>query len=323
MNNKPIIIISGPTASGKTGTSIALAKKVQQDLQKPPVIVNFDSLLFYRELNIGTAKPTANEMSDIQHEMIDICSISTPLNASEYRVKALPIINTIHEAGKIPILVGGSGFYLRALVKGMYESCDADPVIRNEVQEQFNNEGIKPFLLELKENDPTSFDRLHENDHYRILRAIEHFRSTGSPFSEQRKVFEDKKPYDLDKNDLAWSIHNIYLDIPKEQHWDIIEKRTRSMLDEGLINEVQTLRNNGFTGDEKPLNSIGYKEAQLFLKNEIKSEEELIERISISTRQLAKSQRTFFNKIVPSIRYNSLNDLEKITQESIEFLQKH
>ena len=308
-----VCIISGPTASGKTSTSISLAKNFGGE------IVNFDSLLFYKELNIGTAKPSEEEQDGVKHHMVNSHSISDAINAADYFKEALPIINKLHQEGKIVYLVGGSGFYLQALLYGMYDSITTPAEIREKSDKLFKEEGIQPFLDILKESDPTSFKRYHENDHYRIIRAVEHFWTTKTPFSESRRGMETKK-LDGPMFKYNWNTFHIHLDLPKEAHFEIIQKRTKLMIDDGLINETKHLLNSGFTGQEKPLKSIGYKETIDFINGKISSEDDLIERINISTRQLAKSQRTWFKKVEKRI-YNPIEDKEKIYNDYKAFLK--
>tara|TARA_Y100001970_G_scaffold284607_1_gene402317 strand:+ start:43 stop:1005 length:963 start_codon:yes stop_codon:yes gene_type:complete len=319
---KKVIIISGPTASGKTKVSLELLQKGKQK-NIPFAIVNFDSLLFYNELNIGTAKPTTEELAQFPHHMVNIASITNPLNASDYYKKAIPIIQKLHENNIIPILVGGSGFYLRSLIKGMYK-C---PTISNELKEKneilFQKEGIRPFLEILKKNDPYSYKNLHPNDSYRIIRATEFFQTTGTPISTEKSRLDSENPYDFSNGGKQeWKVFHSFLDVPKEQHQIIIEKRTKQMIKQGLIDEVKLILRQGFKGDEKPLQSIGYKETLQFIEGKFDNQDSYIERINISTRQLAKSQRTFFKKVLGKETFNPLVDIEeavnKMTQFSLE-----
>ena len=164
-----LIIISGPTASGKTKTSIAIAKKIEQDFKKEAVIVNFDSLLFYKEISIGTAKPDLHERAGIEHYLIDITSIASPMNAAEFIAIGQNKIEELFAQNKTVILVGGSAFYLRALLKGMYRSAKVSVDIKQKLDSWFKNDGIKPFLDYLAIHDPQSQVNLHVNDHYRYL----------------------------------------------------------------------------------------------------------------------------------------------------------
>lgn len=319
--NKPIIIISGATATGKTSTSINLAKALASENRKAEII-NFDSLLFYKELTIGTAKPTLEEQGNIKHWLIDIRSIKDPINAADFTLLCLEKINELHSKNIIPILIGGSAFYLRAIIKGMYESPTVSVETKQKVENIYLQEGIEKIRELLQQVDITSFNNLHANDHYRNVRAYEHFLETGLPFSLEKERMDEADPYDFTcPQNPDWKLHHIYLEIPKEKHWEIMLQRTNQMLQAGLIDEVNQLLKSGFSGQEKPLSSIGYKESLAFIKSEISSEKELSEKIYFATRRLAKSQKTFFNKISPKQTYNPLNDQDKIFQDSKAFLE--
>jgi tRNA dimethylallyltransferase len=311
MSENKIIIVAGPTASGKTSTSISIAKKLAGE------IVNFDSLLFYQELNIGTAKPTMEEMSQVPHHLVSTHQVKHPINAADFIKLALPIIHDIHSRGKIVILVGGSGFYLQALLKGMYQSETTSLEVRDKSEKLYTSEGITPFRKFLERNDPISYELYHENDHYRIRRACEHFWMSGTPFSSSR----EDMPHQTDESPevlFNWNIFFCYLDLPKDKHLEIITKRTEQMLSTGLVQEVKALLANGHTGDEKPLKSIGYKEVIEYIAGKFTDITACSQRISISTRQLAKAQRTWFKKIEKN-EYNSLEDQEKLLSDCSQF----
>ena len=180
MQNK-IIVISGPTATGKTDLSIRLAKKYDAE------IINFDSLVFYKEISIGTAKPTREEQEDIPHHFVGSESIFNPINAADFYKMCIPLLQELLNQNKNVILVGGSGFYLQTVLKGMFESITTPEDLVDRSNQLYSQEGIEPFREILKQEDIKSFERYHENDHYRIRRAVEHFWTTGKPFSN---VFE-------------------------------------------------------------------------------------------------------------------------------------
>lgn len=318
----PLYILSGATATGKTTTAIKLAKALQKH-NKQAEVVNFDSIIFYQGLDIGSAKPNQEEKQGIPHHLIDVAQIDQPLNASDYVEMAQKKIDELQQKDIIPILTGGSAFYLRALVKGMYESKTLSPELKKEIESVYDKQGISPFLDYLDQHDPESIENLHLNDHYRLLRAYEHHRVTGEKISVQKAQYDQKAPYDFSQgvHQNKWRIWHIYLDIPKEKHWEVIQERTQQMIDQGLLDEVQSLIRQGFKISSKPLQSVGYKEVIQFLDGEFESLEECKERISISTRQLAKSQRTFFNKITPKNTYNPLYEADKIIDEAIEFIK--
>ncbi len=315
MNKNKIIIISGPTASYKTSLSIEIAKHFlnTQEIE----IINFDSLYFYKELNIGSAKPKMEERQGIKHHLIDITSISHIINAHDYVKLASPLLDQLLSKGITPILVGGSGFYLRALINGMYHDEGEKKCDVKEGEKILHSEGIEEIRRRLKDVDLESFNSLHPNDHYRNVRALQYYLNNLRPMSEVKK--SKPSPYQLHRAGLTF-LH-LYLDLPKIEHEKIIRERTQSMLDQGLICEIKSLLNNGFTGNERPLFSVGNKEALEFIKGEIKNEEELAKKISVATRQLAKAQRTFLKKIVPKNTYHPLNDKDKIFDD-VEFFLK-
>ncbi len=311
---RKVIIFSGPTATGKTSLSIEAALLLQNSF-----IVNFDSLAFYKELSIGSARVQKEEMRGVDHYLVGSESIKEPVDAYQFTLLAE---NIIHQRSTDPfILVGGSGFYIRALLKGMYETPNTSDELRNEMDTLYKNEGIKPFIEFLQVNDPESLNTLHPNDHYRLIRAVEYFKTSGQKISESKKSMDQEDPFDFTQNRFPdWDILHIYLDIPKDEHFKMIQKRTQSMIDNGLVKELQDLLDRGFNGKERPLQSIGYKETQDFLNGELKSLEDLKERISISTRQLAKAQRTFFKKVKGRLQFNPLEDKSKILEAVKNFI---
>lgn len=318
----PVIIVSGATATGKTKTSIEIALHLKEN-NILCEIINYDSLLFYKKLNIGTAKPSDSEKNGIRHHLIDIKDPNQPLNAADFMELANHLINDFQKKHIVPIFVGGSPFYIRAFVKGMADQEEISPEIVQKVEAIFQTSGIEKIRELLKEHDPKSFSLLHENDHYRNIRALEYYFATGTPFSLKKDHLEKNLPFDF-SNPINKNLvfHHIYLNVPKDEHWKIIEDRVKSMLNTGLIDEIKDLICSGYQ-DEKPMQSIGYKEVQSFLSGEIKSKDELIEKIFIATRKLAKSQKTFYNKIVPKVSYNPLSDLESIKKDVTAFLEKY
>ncbi len=310
-----VIVISGPTASGKTDLAVELALRFGGE------VVNFDSLLLYQEINIGTAKPTASERNSIPHHLIDVRSISNPMNAADYAREAFPLIQKLLQDNKLVYLVGGSGFYLQALLKGMYDSPTTPEAIIQKSDELYESQGIDPFLDILKINDPKSFERYHANDHYRVRRAVEHWWTTGRPLSGARDD-KDQLNDQLEKPTIHnWDLLHIHLDLPKEEHLRIIEKRTDRMLTHGLIDEVKKLLSAGFTGQEKPLQSIGYKETLDYIFGHYKNLEACRERIVISTRQLAKSQRTWFKKDPFKETFHPLDQRSMISDRVEHFIK--
>ena len=329
----PLILISGATATGKTDLAIEIVKNLESSGIRSEVI-NADSLLFYKELSIGTAKPTLEERQGVTHYLVDYCSVQTPLNASDYCDEALTIIEKLHLQETIPILVGGSAFYIRALLKGMYDSNEPEnhqvEEAQKEVEQLENKLGWEGLRQKLKEVDEASFNNIHENDRYRTMRALEYYLIHQKPISLQKEKMEQAGPYDFSRlRNPNWHLHHIYLEVPKDAHWSIMEKRAQKMLQNGLLSEVDTLIKSGLDPQLKPLQSIGYKEC-FDLRDKIgsfdslsdKQTQELAERIYINTRRLAKSQKTFFKKITPKNSYNPLTDRAKIREDLENFLKE-
>lgn len=321
-SKEKLILITGPTATGKTKMSIHLAKYLKTKGINAHVI-NFDSLLFYQEIAIGTAKPTDIEMDEIPHHLISISSISNELNAYHYVKLAKELISNLHSQEITPILVGGSAFYLRALMKGMYEEDSATTNCKEIVKQKWKNTlaecGINPIIEFLQLHDPQALALYHSNDHYRLTRAAEHFEITGNKISDQKKEFDDNAPYDFSTS--QYNFIHFYLDLPKNDHYPYIIKRVDEMIHQGLIDEVKILLEQNYDTNLKPLQSIGYKETIDFLMGKLKNLDELKELIAIHTRQLAKSQRTFFKKIKPKIELNPLIDHEKMEILTLNFLK--
>ena len=309
MDLKTVLIVSGATATGKTQTSIEIATR--SDIE----IINFDSLVFYNELNIGTAKPTLEEMQGVTHHFVGTQSVSTPLNAADFAKIAPAIINDIISRGKTPLLVGGSGFYLKALLLGMYPTSTPSQDIIDRSNQLYDSKGIKAFWEILEEHDKPSTQKLHINDHYRVRRAVEFFWTSGYPISEAPSRQKQETKFYKTQN---WSPKHIYLNIPKEDHYPIMLQRTQNMIQNGLIDEVQALIDRGLR-DCKPLQSIGYKETLDFIDGKIESQEELIEKIFISTRRLAKAQRTWFQSVEKKEEFNPLDGLEPIINYALNF----
>jgi tRNA dimethylallyltransferase len=310
-----VVIVSGPTATGKTDLAVELAQRFGGE------VVNFDSLLLYKEITIGTAKPTPEERRMIPHHMIDVRSIADPMNAADFSREAFPIVERLLAENKLVYLVGGSGFYLQALLKGMYDSPTTPDEIIQRSDELYGREGIQPFRELLAQHDPQSFDRYHENDHYRIRRAVEHWWTTGSRLSLAR-LEKDESNGELNRPTIHnWELLHLHLDMTKEEHLTIIERRTDRMLALGLIDEVKDLLARGFSGKEKPLQSIGYKESLDFILGAYKSLSEARERIIISTRQLAKSQRTWFKRDQFKKIYHPLEGRQEIFLQVEKFIK--
>lgn len=275
MKKKLIPGLVGPTASGKTAVSLLLAKKTGGE------IVCMDSMQIYRGMDIGTAKPTQEERAAIAHHMIDVADPSEAFSVTEYAALAKPLLDRIH----CPILVGGTGFYLRALSLPMdYGYVRGDEEIRSHYQQIVDVQGTEALHDILKKCDPVSAARLHPNDVRRVIRALEVFDLTGKPFSAQVMPDENDSPYQFLLFGLDW---------PREVLYERIDARVDTMLGEGLLDEVDRLLKSGVSEDAQSMQGLGYKELIPVLKGEVPLPE-ATEMIKRKTRNYAKRQLTWF-----------------------------
>jgi tRNA dimethylallyltransferase len=272
-----LIVIEGPTASGKTALGVALAQ------QYNTVVLSADSRQFYKELLIGTAKPTSDEMQGIDHYFIDSHSINEPFTASQFEKAALELITTkLAHVPKI-ILVGGSGMFIDALCNGL-DDIPVSPEIQNDLRESLADNGLADLLQELNATDPEFYNQVDKNNPVRILRALEVIRSTGKTFTSFRQ-----------KNALArpFSVIRFVIDHPREQLYDRINKRVDQMIENGLFDEVKSVAQFKHTS---ALQTVGYKEIFDFWDGIYASEAECIDKIKQHTRNYAKRQLTWFKK---------------------------
>jgi len=280
-----VIFVVGPTASGKSAFALKSA------LQNQGVIVNCDSVQVYSHVQIGAAKPSQEELQKVPHYLYGHVSPPTEYTAGMYNRDFFKQVKVLAEQGVENIyVVGGTGFYFQAIEKGMYDVQESSRVVNEELEQLASTpEGYQSLIEELQQFDPDSASLFHPNDRYRILRSIEILRTSGRKPSELRKEKNQEKvpfPYPLEK---------IGINMERSLLHQRIHERVKKMLKLGLIDEVVEL--NKFKLDNwTPLQSVGYKEVQQYLKGEIHSFAELEEQILISTRQLAKRQITWFKR---------------------------
>ncbi len=276
-----VIVICGPTASGKTGLSIELAKKIKGE------IVSADSMQIYQEMDIGTAKPTQEEKQGITHYVMDFVSPEERYSVADYKKEAKKAIKEIIAKGKIPIVVGGTGLYIDSLIYEIeYPSIEFDENYRRNLEERVQKEGLETLYKEAKETDPLAIQKISQKDEKRILRILEIYHATGKTKTEQ-EIESRKKPleYDYQVYGLRWD---------RELLYQRINKRVDQMLQQGLIEEVKGILKKH---DKFPtaMQGLGYKEVVQFLKGDT-TEEEMIEKIKMETRRYAKRQMTWFRK---------------------------
>jgi tRNA dimethylallyltransferase len=273
---KKIIVIAGPTASGKTSLAVALAKQ----LNAP--IISADSRQFYKELCIGTAKPTEEEMKGIPHYFVASHSIEHPLTAGQYEKQALAKVEALFQTHDSIILVGGSGMFINALIYGT-DQLPHSLEVRTYWNDKFEKNGIQFLQEELKSVDPEYFEEVDIHNPVRLIRALEIHQITGQPYSSLRKQVS-KKP--------RFETHYFVIDYPREELYNRINQRVNIMMESGLLEEVRAHREHQ---ELQPLNTVGYKELFDYLNYNI-SLERAIELIKQNTRRYAKRQLTWFRK---------------------------
>ena len=280
-------VLTGPTASGKTELAVRLARENGWD------IICMDSMQIYRGMNIGTAKPTREEMKDVRHFMLDICEPTETYSVSEYREEAERIITDQYAKGREILFVGGTGLYLQAMMHSMgMGNVPQNESLRIALNKQAETpEGRKSLHERLEKIDPDTAGRLPVNDVRRIIRAIEVWEATGIPFSAQ--------PKREDGNRFTWKAVSTQMD--RSLLYERINRRVTDMMEEGLRNEVEALLEAGVPETAQSMNGIGYKEMIPCIRGEC-SIEEAADKIRLATRHYAKRQMTFLKK-EESIRY--------------------
>lgn len=302
------IIIAGPTASGKTKISIELAKRLNGE------IVNADSMQVYKDLNVGTAKATKAEMENIPHHMLDVVNMFEDFTVSDYRNMAMPIIKDIISRNKTPIIVGGTGFYINSLLFNMdYGNSSKDDSIREKYENLAKEYGNEYVYNILKSIDEDTAKKLHANDLKRVIRAIEIYETTGNKKSAMQNTMQT---FETGLNPLI-----IGLNIDREKLYSRINQRVDIMIEDGLIEEVKNLVDNGLNDSYQSMSGIGYKEIYSFLNNQI-SKEEAIELIKKNTRNYAKRQITWFKKVPTLNRVDLTNGLTEDILNDIETIYK-
>lgn len=275
----PAVLIVGPTATGKSQLAHRLARETGG------CIVNADSIQLYQGLKIGSAAPTDEEKSEVDHFLFQVVPKGEAWTASEYQEKAWKIVER-ELRSRVVFIVGGSGFYVQALERGMGGSKAESEEVRNQLESELREKGGEALFEELKRVDKVAAAKLHPNDHYRLLRALGYYRTFGTRFSEDQRLSSVR----------AWpgGLIKVGLTGTQEELRPVIEKRTQSMMERGFIDEVKSLLDEGLE-DWWPLQSVGYKEVVQFLRAEI-SKEDLVPEIVKKTLYLAKRQKTWFKR---------------------------
>lgn len=275
----PAILLMGPTASGKTDLAIALRRHL------PVELVSVDSAMVYRGMDIGSAKPSAEELVLAPHRLIDICDPAQAYSAARFRDDALREMRDITASGRIPLLVGGTMLYYRALQYGLSDLPKADPAVRAALQRELEMQGLEALHERLARIDPLAAARIHRNDPQRTLRALEVWELSGRPLSELQATAGQPMPYR--------AIKLVRSPVAREELHERINRRFLAMLDNGLVEEVEQLAARGDLHPDMPaMRSVGYRQVWAWLRGEF-TRDEMVERGQAATRQLAKRQMTW------------------------------
>ena len=277
---KPLIIIAGPTACGKTASSIYLAKKINGE------IISADSMQVYKYMNIGTAKITKDEMENVKHYLIDEFYPDYDFSIATFKQKATEYINDIHSRGKVPILVGGTGFYINSIIyDNDFTQTEKDDTYRKELEQIANQKGNLYLHNMLQKVDEKSAQDIHPNNVKKVIRALEFYKLTGQKISQHNQ--EEKQ------REQAYNTTFFVLNMDRDKLYERINLRVDKMIKDGLIEEVENLLNKGYNKNNVSMQGIGYKEIIAYLDGEC-SLDYAIDTIKKNTRHFAKRQLTWF-----------------------------
>lgn len=306
MSKPLVVIISGPTASGKTGLSIEIAKRFNGE------IVSADSMQIYKSMDIATAKPTKDETAGIRHYLIDFVEANENFSVAKYKQLALSAIDNILSRGKLPIVCGGTGLYIDTLMNNTVFLDYEDSGIRERLEKRKESDGIESLYEELKKVDPDTACRLHLNDSKRIIRALEVYYLTGKTISEQNSLsHKEESPYNFLL--FVLSAHN------REILYKRINDRVDKMLDMGLVEEAGSFFASDISKTAKQ--AIGYKELKPYLDGEI-SLETAVEKLKMETRRYAKRQLTWFrNK--KNVNWLYIDDEKSVSDECAQIISQN
>lgn len=282
VKKRPLVILTGPTAVGKTALSIALAKAIGGE------IISADSMQVYRHMDIGSAKITPEEMEGVPHYLIDVLEPDQEFNVVVFQELAKQAAAKIYSRGHIPIVVGGTGFYIQALVYDIdFTENDEDTAFRRTLEEQAKREGAEALYERLRAVDPESCESIHAHNIKRVIRAIEFYEKTGKKISEHNR--------EQRQNDSPYNFAYFVLNDDRERIYERINGRVDLMMAQGLVEEVRALRESGCRKDMVSMQGLGYKELLSYLEGET-SLEEAVYLIKRDTRHFAKRQLTWFRR---------------------------
>ena len=295
MKKIPVIVIFAPTATGKTALTEKLFGQGSLFFKDRAEIISADSMAVYKDMNIGTAKPDLKLQNQIPHHMIDMVSPDVQFDVSEFVEKADIACKEIYERNKIPVVAGGTGFYIRNFLLGLPQTPESDSKIRHQLKAEAKERGLDFMYQKLKTVDEKSAEKINPNDEYRILRALEVFYLTGKPRSSFELSSKLREQYDF---------FTIILQRDREELYKRIDMRVDMMFDEGLEKEVQSLIEKGFRKEMPGMQAIGYRE---FFMN-LETIEEVKEKIKTDSHKYAKKQYLFM-KGIPEAHFYRINDV--------------
>jgi tRNA dimethylallyltransferase len=302
----PIVIVCGPTGIGKTATAIKIAEAENGE------IVGADSMQIYRHMNIGTAKPTGAERSRVVHHLVDVVNPDEAFDAARFSEMAGRVIMGLAQRGVLPVVAGGTGLYIKSLTRGLFQSAAGDPEIRAQLRNEAGEKGIETLYKKLEEVDPQTAARIHRNDTYRVLRALEVYKTTGRTMRELQANhgFADEK----------YRCLKIGLTMDRDELYERINRRVDAMIAQGLEEEVRGLLEMGYGPELKAMQSIGYRHMVASITGQI-DRDGMLETLKRDTRRYAKRQFTWF-RADTAVSWFDPGDSEKILGLVRDFLAK-
>lgn len=308
---KPLIVLTGPTAAGKTELSIALAKKLNG------AIISADSMQVYKYMNIGSAKIRPEEMQGVRHYLVDVLDPREEFHVARFQQMAKEALEEIYRNGQLPIVVGGTGFYIQALLKDIdFDESSGELPCRKELEETARREGGAVLYERLKQVDPESAEAIHPNNVKRVIRALEFYQETGQPISLHNKEQKEKQP--------PYTYAYFVLNDDRARLYERIDRRVDRMVEQGLVEEVRWLKEHGYDRSLVSMQGLGYKELFPYLDGTC-SLEEAVEIIKRDTRHFAKRQITWFKREPDVIWLNQQGfgyDKEKILKRMLELWEE-
>jgi tRNA dimethylallyltransferase len=294
-----IVVIAGPTASGKTEAALAISEAIGGE------VVNADSMQIYRGMDIGTAKPSVRDREKVAHHMLDVVDPDQNFNAADYRRMAVPVVDAIARRDRTALVVGGTGLYIKALTGGLFDCPPSDPALRAELVAGYEALGPEAFHSLLMDVDPETAQRIHPNDRVRVTRALEIIRLTGQPPSHLADAhrFEEKR----------FEVLYLCMEVERSELYRRIDQRSCRMLESGLVEETSSLLAAGFSPELKAMKGLGYRHMIDYLAGFLTLDEAL-KTLQRDTRRYAKRQMTWFRK-VPHAIWVTPDDFNRILRE--------